>query len=324
MALPQRSFHGMAGGWLVFAAVLAALTCIAKAEDPLGPAAPPAVGGAPPPPVVLPAPAQAPAGAPPAPVGGDPAPAEAPPATGEVSPAPAPAESPAAAPAPAVVALPPELLARLLAEAFVERKAAEMALLEWARNQPPAALDEIFRQSRNASEPEIRVRCFNVLRTLVEEERLRNGEGYLGVQMNVGVEPVAIQGERQPRFAIRLMRVEDDTPAHKAGLTAGDLLLAVNGTTWTQNTVSEDVSRAIRSLKAGTPAVLTLCRDAKAVEIKVELARRPAEAEVMRRAAAFGFFGDAGMLEQLAAAQEEKARESYLRAWIARRKAAAK
>ena len=129
-----------------------------------------------------------------------------------------------------------------------------------------------------------------------------------------------IAGEPKPRFAIRLIQVEEETPARKAGLIAGDLLLGVNDTNWTQGDTSETVSEAIQSYKAGTEVKVKLFRDGKVVELPVVLGRRPAAADLLR----IGGLGFMPAGPEVAEAAENVAREAYLRRWLTRKKAAAK
>jgi C-terminal processing protease CtpA/Prc len=218
------------------------------------------------------------------------------------------------------IELPPAMVEQLNSEQFAVRQGAEAELLKWSRQQPGEAMDELYRQSRVAPDPEVRERCLRVLKELINDEYLREGVGYLGVRMNGFTEVIMIAGEPKPRFAIRLIQVEEETPARKAGLIAGDLLLGVNDTNWTQGDTSETVSEAIQSYKAGTEVKIKLFRDGKVVELPVVLGRRPAAADLLR-------IGGLGLMPagpEVAEAAEKVAREAYLRRWLARKKAAAK
>lgn len=219
----------------------------------------------------------------------------------------------------AALELPPAMIEGLKSEKFADREKAEAELLKWSQQQPGEAMDELYRQSRVAADPEVRARCFGALRELINDEYLRNGVGFLGVQMNPFTEVVMVAGEAKPRFAIRLILVQPETPARKAGLVAGDLLLGVNDTVWRQDHTSEIVSDAIQSYKAGTEVTIKVFREGKVVEIPVVLGRRPAAADLL-------LMGGLGLGGGPAAAEaaENAAREAYLRRWLARKKEAAK
>lgn len=214
------------------------------------------------------------------------------------------------------VELPAELVTGLQSEKFAERETAEAGLLAWGRQRADEAMDEFYRQSREAAEPEVRQRCHDVLRELVVDDYLRNGVGYLGVRMNPALEQVMVAGEAKPRFAIRLLQVEMDTPAKQAGLVAGDLLLGVNDRMWGANDQSEEATKVIKGFKAGAKVTISLFRDGKVVEIPVVLGRRPAFADVPMLLG-FGEMPGPDAIKQA----EEAAREEYFRRWLDRKHA---
>lgn len=219
----------------------------------------------------------------------------------------------------AALELPPAMTQGLKAEQFAERERAEAELLKWSQQQPEAAMDELYRQSRAADDPEVRERCNSVLRDLLNEEYLQDGVGYLGVMMNPFTEQVQVAGDAKPRHAIRLILVQPDTPAKAVGLVAGDLLLGVDQTAWQQGTTNEAVSAVIQGFKAGSKVTLKVFRENKVVEIEAVLGRRPSAQDLMK----LGGFGMA-LGPEAAEAAENASREAYFRRWLARKKEAAK
>ena len=210
--------------------------------------------------------------------------------------------------------LPAALMEGLKSEKFAEREQAEAELLLWARQRQDGSLEDLYQQSRSAGDPELRERCFSVLRQLVTDEYLRVGVGYLGILMNPVAERVNIPGDTEPRFAIKILQVVPDAPAHKAGLVVGDLLLGVNDAVWRQEHTSAVVTEKIKSLKAGTRISVKLLRDNKVMDVALVLARRPAEDQLPQ----FGF--GMKMTPEAAAAAERTAKEKYFRRWLAERK----
>jgi len=214
------------------------------------------------------------------------------------------------------IELPATLLEGLKSETFAERERAEADLLAWTRQHSDAALEDLYQQSRTAGEPEVRERCLAVLRELVADDYLRNRVGFLGIRMNPNTEMVKLPDEVKPRFAIRMLQVEPDTPAHKSGMVAGDLLLGVNDTVWQQEDTSASVMEKIKSFKAGTRVTIKLCRDGKVMDVPVVLAPRPAVADQLQFQ--FGMGMQAG--PETAAAAERAAKEDYFQRWLAERK----
>ncbi len=221
--------------------------------------------------------------------------------------------------------LPAASLQCLKSEQFAEREQAQAELLAWTRQRPDTSPEALYQLSRTADDPEQRERCLAVLRELVTDEFLRNGVGYIGFRMNPNTEAVNVPGEAAPRFAMRVLQVEPDTPGQKAGLLGGDLLLGVDDTVWHQDDSSIVVSDKIKSFKAGTRVTLKLFREGKVVELPLVLGRRPAAADLLQ----FGLFGGLGGLggvpmqasPEAVAAAEHAARDDYFRHWLAARKA---
>lgn len=75
------------------------------------------------------------------------------------------------------------------------------------------------------------------------------------------------------------MEVQQDTPADQAGIQAGDVLKAVNGTDVSESTVSE-AAQLIRTAENET-VTLTLQRDGEAEPIQVEVTRERLETETV-------------------------------------------
>jgi C-terminal processing protease CtpA/Prc len=92
-------------------------------------------------------------------------------------------------------------------------------------------MEELYRQSRVADDPEVRERCLGVLRELVNDEYLSEGEGYIGIRMRDEV-AAAVPGDANPRNAIRVMQVVPDSAAERAGLLVDDLIVGLNDLVW--------------------------------------------------------------------------------------------
>ncbi len=226
--------------------------------------------------------------------------------------------------------LPADLLGGLGAESFAERQGTQQKLLEWSRKCPEAAKDLLFHASQAAEEPEVRERCLGVLRELVRADYLLDGQGFMGIAMGFAVQPLVLPGEQDPRFTIRIDRVEADSPASKAGLVIGDLILGINDRRWALDDTPERITGFIKQFKPGTKVKVLLAREGKLVDLTVELGRRPAIADVPRMLFFGGLqvqglgAGGAMPTEEEVEAAENRALDEYFRAWLARKKAAAK
>ena len=202
------------------------------------------------------------------------------------------------------VELPSKALAGLASQQFRDREIAQVELLVWARLQPASAMDELLRQSRMAIEPEVRERCLNILRILVTDEYLKEGEGYLGIMLKDEVSD--IPGEPRTRGVIRVLMVQPDSPAEHAGIRVNDLIAGVNNEIWQEVTFRAN----IRKMKPRAEVDLKILRDGKWIDVKVTLVRRPVYADN-------SFFP--GQTYNLEAA-ERAAKEAYFRHWLSLRK----
>ena len=224
------------------------------------------------------------------------------------------------------VSIPSDLLSNLRAEKFADRVEAEKALLTWSKERAEAAKDMLFEASRTEADPEVRGRCLGVLRVLVDEEYLKNGQGFMGIQMGAEIAQIQIEGEKGFRFAIRVEHVEDGSPAQKGGLKLGDFLLGIDDRVWTEDDTRETVTGFIKSFKPGTKVKARTVREGRQLDLAIELGRRPIAADMMR-IAPFGALGLGGMAvpDQAALeAAEMQAKEDYFRNWLARKKATGK
>ena len=218
--------------------------------------------------------------------------------------------------------LPAGMLANLRSEEFRKRESAQAELLAWSRNQPESSMDELLRHSREDGDPEVRQRCLDVLKELVNDEYLEiGGEGFLGVQMGNGIllgvqgvqgmqeESVMIPGDPVRRKVVKVTLVLPDSAAKKAGLQADDQIVQMGDLFWHEGDpgdASTILRERIRRLKPNTRISLKILRDGKLMDIEVKLGRRPPNADMM-------LFGG----QQFdAEAAERAAKDAYFRRWL--------
>ncbi|HEY0281254.1 MAG TPA: Do family serine endopeptidase, partial [Rhizomicrobium sp.] len=99
----------------------------------------------------------------------------------------------------------------------------------------------------------------------------RVARGWLGVQIqSVTPEVAASLGIAEPKGAI-IASVVADSPASKAGLRQGDVIVAVNGKPVED---SQGLTRRVASLAAGKKATFTILRDGSNKTVEVAIAQR--------------------------------------------------
>lgn len=206
--------------------------------------------------------------------------------------------------------IPSLAFSELGAERFAVREAAQASVLKWAREQDEGAVrSELFHQSQAAVDPEVRARCLAVLKELVSDDYLKEGEGYIGIRMQD--EFANFPGDPKPRGVIRVTQVVPDSAAAKAGLLLNDLIGELDGNVWREQPVSIPFGEKIRQRKPGEKVRLTVLREGKVVEVVVTLGRRPLIAD------AFFFSEDDVDVE----AMEKKAKDAFFRRWLENKKA---
>ena len=208
------------------------------------------------------------------------------------------------------IELPAEPLANLKSEEFRQRESAQADLLAWARKQAEPAMDELFRHSRVADDPEVRERCLDVLRELVNDEYLKDGEGFIGIQMLDEWAKEGIPGDPKPRGVIRVILVVADSAAQQAGLQVNDLIAGMDDLVWRERAASLLFREQIRQLKPNTKVTLKVLRNGNLMDIDVTLGRRPLNADIL-------FFNPRPVDPEAA---ERVAKDAYFRRWLERRK----
>jgi hypothetical protein len=206
------------------------------------------------------------------------------------------------------IELPAEALANLKAEEFRQRESAQADLLAWARAHPEPAMDALFRHSRVAADPEVRERCLAVLRELVNDEYLKEGEGYIGIGMQD--ELANIPGVAKPCAVIRVILVVPDSAAQQAGLQPNDLITGLGDEVLREGAISKPFRDKIRQLKPRTKITLKVLRKGKLMDIEVTLGRRPVRADQM--------LPNDPQTDPEAA--ERAAKDAYFHRWLERKK----
>jgi membrane-associated protease RseP (regulator of RpoE activity) len=200
--------------------------------------------------------------------------------------------------------VPAQLVGALASDDFKQREAAQTELLAWARAHPSGASQEIWERYRSSPDPEVRQRCLTVLRELITELYLSEGPGFLGIGMTYG--SVVLPGEIAPAHAVLVTTVRQGTPANRAGIQAGDMIVRLDGKRWADESSPEKFSEQIAAKKPGVAVKLGIVRDGKSVELDAVLVRRPANLQLLRF----------GLPEADEAAEERAAIDAYFKGWL--------
>ena len=209
-------------------------------------------------------------------------------------------------------AQPTDLLRDLGDDAFKTRQAAEAGLRAWATQQPDQAQPLFLKQVQQSLDPEVRMRCRSLLKDIVMLEFRKQCEGFVGIQMFI--QPL---DGATVRFGVRVTGVTRDTPAQRAGIQAGDVILELEGEGWTDENAMQSFSDVIRKHHPGERVKMKVQRGAQDLDIEVELARRP---EILNANNGMFFLGEVEFDPSRLQAQAE---EKFFKEWLSQRKEAA-
>lgn len=118
--------------------------------------------------------------------------------------------------------------------------------------------------------------------------KLQQGEeierGYLGVSLEPINDDLADSLGLPHNRGELVQLVTDDSPAGRAGLKAGDVIVKVNGR---EVTNEQTVSYIVANIAPGESVPVEVIRDGRRMSIATELGRRPSEAELARQTQTF-------------------------------------
>ncbi len=114
----------------------------------------------------------------------------------------------------------------------------------------------------------------SVVNQIVREGRVRRG--WLGVNIQPTDRDIAATFGLKSASGVIVTRVEDESPASKAGLSVGDLILTFNGTAVDD---TRELSRKVAQTKTGSAVPVTLIRDRKRQTVQVTLTERASDGD---------------------------------------------
>ncbi len=147
-----------------------------------------------------------------------------------------------------------------------------------------------------------------ILRSLVTDEYLKGGSGYIGIGL---LDDIAnVPGDPKSRSVIRITNVQPGTPGQRAGLRLNDLIVGFEGEVWYEMNAQALFQQKILAMKPETKVGLKILRNAALMDITVKLIRRPV---IIQN----GLFLNGQNIDTDGA--ERAAQEAYFRQWLSER-----
>ncbi len=138
-----------------------------------------------------------------------------------------------------------------------------------------------------------------------DAEMIELGRGYLGVQLIEMTAELRKHLGADEKSGVLVGRVEEGSPAAKAGVEVGDIIASVDGESvaW-----SGEVGRQVRQKKRGEVARLEIIRDGRGQTLNVEVAEREPMRAMLRKVDLGGLPGIEAELTPLGPAMERALR----------------
>jgi hypothetical protein len=174
----------------------------------------------------------------------------------------------------AAVEVPKDLLGNLSSDQFEVRNQAYAGLKKWSKGNVKISPELLHAVWVESMDPEVKTRCYVLMKDAVILRMFGRGKGFVGIMM-----------ERLQQ-GVRVSHVVPNTPAQKAGLVVGDVILGVDQLDFTNRPEPQKKRDAltlfqeyIKSKRSDDVVVLHLLRAGKKIDKKVTLMKRPASVD---------------------------------------------
>lgn len=181
--------------------------------------------------------------------------------------------------------MPGDVLDKLASGQFKERQSAYAQLEKWAEENTKTSPEALHKAWLASEDPEVKSRCYSLMKGVVIKRRFGKGKGFVGVQM----EEIELPGKpgAEARAGVQVKMILPKTPAQKYGLAVNDVVVAIDEVDlsnppkeWRLNSAVLVFSHYVQSKQAGDTVTLHIVRGGKRIEKKIVLMKRPASADV--------------------------------------------
>lgn len=182
--------------------------------------------------------------------------------------------------------VPKEALGKMGSEKFKVREQGYADLKKWASNNTKKSPEALYKTWVNENDPEVKTRCFSVMKEMVILREFGRGPGFVGVRM----EDVLLPGPKadEPGIkGVRIVLVLANTPAERAGLSVGDVVLTIDKVDLNViavggrlNSPSDIFVDHIKSKHPGDVITMSILRGGQKLDVNVTLMLRPDDEEI--------------------------------------------
>ena len=207
--------------------------------------------------------------------------------------------------------LPKAIFEKMASEEFKVREEGQRELREWAKKNTKTAPEILHDAWKQKVDPELKSRCFDVMRETVLLRRFGPGPGFVGIQM-VSIILQAEKPDEVAAVAVRISNVLPNTPGKRAGLLAGDIIVGIDQVDLNKPAegelrfgADERLTAYIKSKHPDDVITLRILRLGKKMDKDVKLMLRPDSADILG-------FGQKGP-------SRKEVREQFFQTWLKER-----
>ncbi|NWK56874.1 PDZ domain-containing protein [Verrucomicrobiaceae bacterium N1E253] len=168
-----------------------------------------------------------------------------------------------------------EVLNQMASDQFEQREQAYGELKSWAAKHRQQAPEILYQVWKGVDNPEVKARCHALMKQSAIQRKFGKGKGFVGIMMD----PVG-------QVAIRVLQVLPNTPAQKAGLQPGDVIVGIDALDFSElkeKKASFDARDTFQAYVSGKQpddvVTLHLERGGAKLDKQVTLMKRPASAD---------------------------------------------
>ena len=166
----------------------------------------------------------------------------------------------------------PDIVRKLGSDDYPDRVEAEKQLQDWALETGGAAKGWLLEQHKSSKNPEVRIRSLSALKGVVLKELTDHRPGFVGITMK---SVKLAEEDGNAGYGVEIQAISPDTPAEKAGLRAGDIIVELDGESWSKPDAQNEFARKVGEKFGGDTIELTILRSGQKSELELELAPRP-------------------------------------------------
>jgi len=179
----------------------------------------------------------------------------------------------------------------LSSDLYEERQKAYQEVQAWAEKNLQSSPELLFKAWKQSDDPEVKTRYYRLMRDMVEQRKHGRGAGFVGISM--GEARVPGNAGQPARWGVLIRMVLPDTPAAKAQLRLGDVIVGVDELDLSANRGHGDLQLGRRiepasfkfrdyiiSKQPDDEVILHIMREGKLMPQKITLMKNPQSDEI--------------------------------------------